>query len=258
MTWTRGTYVRKDADRGTTPQEARLALEGLFESFGIIRGLDISGTAGWSYNVAAGHLVTKRAAGDGVILFANDGPVAFPTIAAPGTGSRWDVLWVRHNDVDRADADSAVTFGVTNGVPTGSPVVPTIPNGAFELGRALVPSGASDTSSLTITPSSVRARLIRDPRLSALPFAEAQGGNALPTVAANSSESISITFPPGRFTVPPRVIGYATQPRNTTVVASGITTAGCTLTAYNWTGTASGAGGIVWRAVQMTSASADG
>lgn len=257
MTWTRGTYVRKDTTRGTTPAEARLALEGIFHELGVIRGLTVSGTSGWAYSVAAGHLVTKRTSGDGVILFANDGPVNFATDPAPGSGSRWDVLWVRHNDVDQADADSDVAYGVAIGTASGSPTVPSLPSGAFELGRALVPSGSANTgdAGVVISQATARARLAQH---EAVPYAWAQGTVSLPSINAGSSASVNVTFPTGRFPIIPRVMAWSNAARLAPILTTAITTSGCTITAWNWTsGTAPGSTAI-WRAMIMSEDERDG
>lgn len=168
MALIRGLFARKDATRGTTPVEARKALSGIFTpaaSFGaragVLSGMTVTGMAAWSYGITAGHLATSRSVSDGVILSANDGVATVATTAAPGTGGRIDLIWVKHSDVDMGDATSDNVFGVTQGVVSGSPVAPALPTGAFELGRAQVMAGATGTShaNVTITNSAVRTGL---------------------------------------------------------------------------------------------------
>lgn len=168
MAGRRGLFVRKDATTGTSPQDARLALAGLLTpagdlavAAGVISGCGVTGTSGWTYNVGAGHVVGTRGATDGAVLFAVDGTTATPAVAAaPASGSRWDLIWVRQRDTDSGDADSAAEVGVTSGTSGGSPSKPygSVPAGAVVLAEAQVSSGATQTAhaSVTITPVALR------------------------------------------------------------------------------------------------------
>lgn len=148
----RGLFSRKDAVRGTTPVEARKALAGMFSSAGVLTGGTVTGTAGWTYSVAAAPIASTRGASDGVVLFGIDGPTATPAVSpAPGTGSRIDIIYAKHNDVDNADADSEAFLAVASGAASGTPVAPTIPPGAVELARATVAAGATSTSHANVT-----------------------------------------------------------------------------------------------------------
>jgi hypothetical protein len=70
--------------------------------------------------------------------------------------------------------------------------------------------------------------------------------------------TVAITFPPGRFTSPPIVMGNADSSR-LTVSANAITTTGCNLRVDNWsTGTAPVPVVVSWYAIQMTPTSATG
>lgn len=149
MSVLRGLFVRKDATRGTTPVEARNALAAIFPSAGVVDGLAVSGNAGdWHYSVAAGHAVTSRGGTDGVTILTVDGATDTPVVAAaPASGSRWDLIWIRHNDVDNGDADSDAVLGVTQGTASGSPTKPygSVPAGALVLAEAQVAAGATGT-----------------------------------------------------------------------------------------------------------------
>lgn len=152
----------------TSPTEARLALGGLVAPgsggvavrAGVFRGPGnpglVTGTGSMAYSVAAGQFVAQRSAATlGAYLGANDGSTTVATTAAPGTvgQSRWDLIWIRFPDAEQGDANSAATFGVTQGTASGSPSKPTgsVPDGALILAEALVPQGTTQTSSLTIT-----------------------------------------------------------------------------------------------------------
>jgi len=168
MAGRRGLFVRKDTSAGTSPQDARLAIAGLVTPAGelgvtpgVISGCAVTGNASWQYTVAAGHLVGTRGPSDGASVFSVDGPTLTPAVAAaPASGSRYDLVWVRQRDVDAGDADSQVQVGVTSGVASGSPARPTgqVPEGAVVVAEARVSAGATQTAhaSVTITQSAVR------------------------------------------------------------------------------------------------------
>lgn len=160
MTIRSGLFVRKDATQGTTPLEARIAQAGMFSSSGVLSGMLVTGRASWAYNVAAGSVVAQRSAADGVVLFANDSTAIVGTTGegstvppAPATGSRIDIIYALHRDVDNGDADSQPLIAVASGTASGSPVAPTIPSGAVELARATVAAGATNTAHANVTRS---------------------------------------------------------------------------------------------------------
>lgn len=158
MTAFRGLFVRKDSTRGTTPIEARRALAGLLHRTssgaprqGLLSPVQVVGTGGWAYSVPAAWWVTSRGLADGVVLAGSDGVVSVPTDPAPASGSRIDVIYVLHRDVDRADANSESIIAVAVGVASGTPTAPTIPAGAMEIARATVASTNANTLAATIT-----------------------------------------------------------------------------------------------------------
>jgi len=112
-----------------------------------------------------------------VALYGNDGNVVIGTTGvgstvpvAPGAGlQRIDIAWTRHQSAGE-NGDPATTvanaseplFGVESGVAAASsPVAPTIPAGAIELGRNTMTSAATSTASAgnTITQSAPIAAL---------------------------------------------------------------------------------------------------
>lgn len=151
MTVQRPLFTRRDAVQGTSPLAARLALAGLIAGPaagarpGVLRGLEVSGTSGWNYQVAAGHLVTVKSAADGAALWALSAPVTVGTSAAPASGSRIDIVYAAHNDIDHDDPDSSPVLDVAQGAPSGTPSAPSFPAGAIELRRFTIPSGATGT-----------------------------------------------------------------------------------------------------------------
>ena len=151
--------ARKDAVRGTAPIEVRKSDALLVTGVGVLPGAAsplVTGTSGWAYQVGAAGFATSRGPSDGVHLFGNDGPVtvgatgAGSTVpVAPGAGlSRIDIIWVRHPAAgENADTTSEPVFGVSSGTAASSPVAPTIPAGALELGRNTMTSAATSTAS---------------------------------------------------------------------------------------------------------------
>lgn len=154
----RGLFVRKDSTAGTGPADARKALAGLIHRLGsgaprqgLLSPVQVVGTTGWAYSVPAAWWVTSRGLADGVVLAGSDGVVTVPTDPAPATGSRIDVIYVLHRDVDQADPDSASVVDVARGVASGTPVAPSIPAGAMEIARATVASTHANTLAATIS-----------------------------------------------------------------------------------------------------------
>lgn len=168
----RNPFTRKDATRGSAPVDGRLALAGLVTPAGdlgitpgVISGLTVSGRSSapvWAYSVSGGHAVTTRGATDGASLIGLDGATNTPTVsAAPATGSRWDLIWIRQRDVENGDPDSSCVLDVTSGTPGGSPSKPygSVPPGALVLAEAQVSAGASSTADPLVTITQVAARV---------------------------------------------------------------------------------------------------
>lgn len=169
MSVLRGLFVRKDSTRGTSPVEARVALAGLLTQNGdlgvtpgVLSGGAVTGKTAWAYTVGAGHFVTSRSATDGAVLLATDGATDTPSVsAAPATGSRWDLIWIRHRDVENADPDSNAILGVTSGTSSGTPSKPygSVPAGALVLAEAQVSAGAANTADALVTITGVAPRV---------------------------------------------------------------------------------------------------
>lgn len=88
----------------------------------------------------------------------------------------------------------------------------------------------------------------------ASPHAQSAGKVALTTLAANASQTLSVTFPAGRFSQPPIVSLQSYSTRYTLQVTDGsVTTSGFTMIASNFSGAgASSASAFTWHAVQMS------
>lgn len=111
----------------------------------------VAGTAGMSYDVDAFSIVTQRAATSGVVKWANNGTVNVATTAAPGSNSRYDVVYAWHREYALDGVDSNPVIGVVQGTAAASPTVPSLAAfpGAVELARILVPAGVVATNSGT-------------------------------------------------------------------------------------------------------------
>lgn len=103
-----------------------------------------------AYDVAPFLAATSRI-NTGVELIANDASTTVTTTAAPASNSRIDVIWVRSQFVQHADANNDVVFGVTQGTAALTPTKPAIPTGALELATAEILSTTTQTSTAVIT-----------------------------------------------------------------------------------------------------------
>lgn len=111
----------------------------------------VTGTANMSYNVAAFTAAATRGGTGGAYTFANDGTVNVATTAAPGSNSRYDVVYAWQRDYAIDGSNSTPVIGVVQGTAASSPSVPSLSSfpGAIELARILVPSGVTATNSGT-------------------------------------------------------------------------------------------------------------
>ena len=153
MALTRG-FIRNAV---TTPLDARLMdmatlvcnADGSPRT-GVLGGADpsiVSTTGTMNVNVAAAEFAVSKGKADGVAIFTNDGTVAVAIAGAPGSNSRIDVIWVRHQDSTTGDGDSTPIFGVLTGTAAASPVKPgPLPTGAEELATLRVYSDTVATN----------------------------------------------------------------------------------------------------------------
>lgn len=148
--------------RGTLPAEFRKALGGLLTGPGVLPGGSdplVQGTAGFAYQVNAATWATPGGSGGGLHLWGNDGPmtvsdVLWPperegeSLAAPAAGlSRIDIIYAVHpSKGENGDTDSEPVVAVAKGTPASSPVDPSLPPRAIELGRNTMTSAATSTT----------------------------------------------------------------------------------------------------------------
>lgn len=162
MAVNRGIAVRQNGAVGVTPLEHRLSVAGMLthNAPGVPRAglLDppavvVTGAGSWNYNFGPCNPVIVRAAWDGAYLPTLTGSTSVPCSAAPGTGFRYDLIWVKQNDIDKGDPDNLAYVGVTEGGASSSPAKPyaSVPTGAMVIAEALVGSGATGTNHANVT-----------------------------------------------------------------------------------------------------------
>jgi hypothetical protein len=170
MAVNRGLFVRATGTAptkvGTTPLESRLALAALVAEYApgqprtgvMTQSIDNPAIVGASsssmvYTVQPCEVVIARAAGDGVYIITVSGTTNVATDPAPGTGSRWDILYIKQNDTDKGDANNQPVLDVVKGTAATSPTKPSIPSGAVSLAEARIYAGTTAASggSNTIT-----------------------------------------------------------------------------------------------------------
>jgi hypothetical protein len=168
----------------TDAREARLAQGGLIAAHGpttldtrtgVLVGPGttqlVTGTADTApmrVAIAPHNWVTSRGAANGPYLGALEASTTVDIAAAPGSGTRTDVVWVKQQDatagVPSPDASTAPEYGATTG--TVGAGKPTIPVGAEELATVDVAAGATATngSGVTIT-NTARQTVARGARI---------------------------------------------------------------------------------------------
>ncbi|MEJ1195085.1 hypothetical protein [Pseudarthrobacter sp. CCNWLW207] len=158
MTVNRGPGVAPIAGVGTTTVEHRLQLAGLYAENA--PGVPRSGVLGqatdqlviakadWSYDIGPAPLVINRTAGEGVYTPTLTGTTNVATDAAPGSNSRWDLIYVKQNDQAKGDADNEAVIDVVKGTAAASPTKPTgsLPAGAYVIAEARIFAGTTGTS----------------------------------------------------------------------------------------------------------------
>lgn len=145
--------------QGTTAQGFRRALAVLFKQSapGVAQpgrlGPDhfvVTGSpSAMEYKVTGGGLVLVRSTTNGAYLVGVPDTQTVPTDPADGVNPRYDRIYARQPDPLLDGAGVAVSFviDVAKGTPAASPLLPSLPAGALELGRKLIAAGAVNTQS---------------------------------------------------------------------------------------------------------------
>lgn len=130
---------------GTTPEDIQAITSAEYIWAGILTGCDVKGTSGMKYQITAGAVVIRLDDFHKIKV-----PVlaqTIPTAAAPATGSRTDIVWVKQN-FPATDGNNAVVVGVGSSVPSN----------AVEIGRMVIPAGTTATTQGTPTGNRIFTR----------------------------------------------------------------------------------------------------
>lgn len=129
-----GFGVGNDAQgNGTTPDDIQTITAAEYANPGIIAGCEVTGTSSMSYNVKEGAVLIQLSVGRMIRV-----PVqaqTIPTNAAPATGSRTDIIYVKQN-FPATDGNNAVVVGVGT----------TLPANSIEIARYTVNAGITTTT----------------------------------------------------------------------------------------------------------------
>ncbi len=163
MAVNRGLFVRATGTAptkvGTTPIESRLAMAGLVAEnapgvprSGVLaqalnpQNIVAASASSMVYPVAPFEAVISRSAAEGVYILSVSGTTNVATDPAPGTGSRWDIVYIKQNDTDKGDPNNNGVLDVVKGTPGTSPTKPTVPTGALALAEARIFAGTTAAS----------------------------------------------------------------------------------------------------------------
>ena len=124
---------------GTTPQ---LASGGLITQSASVMAITVA-AAVWQLPDVS------NAAGTSTFLSATDLFTVTPA-AGPGTGSRIDLIVVKQNNVENADADSRVNVVLVAGTAGAPGVAPAVPTGAYLYATVNVPTSAANSNACTV------------------------------------------------------------------------------------------------------------
>lgn len=142
-----GFGVGNDANgTGTTPDDIQTITAAEYATAGIIKGCEVTTSTNMSYNIVEGAVVIRLSAGRMIRV-----PVQaqnIPTTAAPATGSRADLIYVKQN-FPATDGNNAVVVGVGTALPANS----------VEIGRRIIPAGITSTAQSTATGNRIYAQL---------------------------------------------------------------------------------------------------
>lgn len=130
-----GWGVGNDAmGNGTTPDDVQTITAAEYATAGIIKGCEVTTTSSMAYNISAGAVVVKIST-DRMVRVPVQAQNNIPTAAAPATGSRTDIIYVKQN-FPATDGNSAVVVGVAT----------TLPDNSVEIGRRIISAGNTATS----------------------------------------------------------------------------------------------------------------
>lgn len=131
---------------GTTSQDIRKIVEGMYSNQGILRGCKVTTRSDMKYNVALGAVVCEVSEGESILV-----PVYASTpstAAAPSSGTRQDYIVVRQN-MPATDGNSNIVVEVVN-------TPPSMFARSMVLAQYTVPAGKTKTSDFIEAPDFYR------------------------------------------------------------------------------------------------------
>lgn len=136
---------------GTSALEMRKIISSLFINIGTIDGLNVKGTSSLYYAVDSGVAICTKGKSDGYAIAYYPGGNT-PTVESNSSSQpRIDSIWLTSHDIQHGDEDNLVTIGVSQGVPSSSPVPSSIPSDATIIAYMLLPAGATSTQNAVMT-----------------------------------------------------------------------------------------------------------
>lgn len=203
----------------------------------------------WACGPLAGVADVMVAAESGPYPFAFDASTSGTMAAADGSNPRVDIVYVKITDPEDGLTPPKAERLYLAGVPAASPVAPAVPAGGFVIANLNVPKAGGGAPTATwVAPTLLAAGGSATPR-----FAEADG------IISVGTSGQWISFPPGRFTVPPLVRLQVLDTTNNVVsvpwILNAATATSIGVGIYTLAG-APIAGTIHWHAVQATETSA--
>lgn len=136
---------------GTSALEMRKIIGSLFVNVGIIDGLSVKGTSSLYYVVDSGVAICSKGESDGYTIAYCSGGNTPSVQSNTSSQSRIDAIWLTSHDIQSGDGDNLVTIGVSQGVPSSSPVPPSIPSDATIIAYMMLPAGATSTQNAVMT-----------------------------------------------------------------------------------------------------------
>lgn len=205
-------------------------------------------------NIAAFKAALVRAGA--ARLLANDDVAQSPDFTVPSANSRIDVLYVKVGEAALVEAETdGPFFGILEGAPAAIPSKPVLTiDGALELATIQIPSTATATNS----PGVVITQSAPTTGASGVPFAFAAGVVGSAVIPAGGNVDTPVTFPLGRFTVPPIVTPGINGVRDLTVSYKDVTALGFTLVRASVSAVSRTSPQGSWHAIQMTDTTAAG
>jgi hypothetical protein len=218
----------------------------------------------------------------------------------PVTGSRIDLIVGKQNDPQNADPDARASFSLIAGTAGTPGFAPAVPAGFFRYADIEVPTNAANAAACTVTlksPTTFAPVDLLAPTYALLSTVTGQPGQhatvtadgtaanngdyvwipgspgawrrggpvamaaGVVTSGSNTTGVVAITFPAGRFAVPPVLFFTATNYSANVVVGlpGSVTTSGANVSSYNIATGANVSGiGFTWTAIQMSPTTAAG